>query len=230
MKRYWMQSSQATAVVFLVIDTAGYTDGMLIGQINEAVESLKDLKNERSFAVAPLVFSDSAKWVDLQEGRPAHICDFEFTKLTAGGSSNLGLALELLLSKLITEEKGGWMYRNSAPIICFITDGDPTGEFMPQLERLKQRGWYKAALKFAIALGNSANYDLLGNIVGNKEAVISSDKGIAQILASIIRYNCPHIEDLCLSQKEIAPNFDLQDEDVIKSIIDYIMDETDDLF
>lgn len=230
MKRYWMQSSQATAVVFLVIDTAGYTDGMLIGQINEAVESLKDLKNERSFAVAPLVFSDSAKWVDLQEGRPAHICDFEFTKLTAGGSSNLGLALELLLSKLTTEEKGGWMYCNIAPIICFITDGDPTGEFMPQLERLKQRGWYKAALKFAIALGNSANYDLLENIVGNKETVISSDKGIAQVLTQVIRFNCPYIEDLCLSQEEISTGFELQDKDLVENEIRLLMDETDDLF
>ena len=66
-----------------------------------------------------------------------------------------------------------------------ISDGQPTDDYKRELENLKKRGWFKAALKFAVAVAG-ADKDVLAEFTGHTEAVIDTE-AVRLNLASIVK-------------------------------------------
>ena len=63
----------------------------------------------------------------------------------------------------------------AAPIIILISDGGPTDDYEKELNELKKRGGFRAATKFAVAVGADADKDVLTKFAGFSEAVIDTE-------------------------------------------------------
>lgn len=186
--------AQSEIVVIPIIDVSGSMSGERIASVNDAMqdvpEELKDINeslNETKLLIAPMEFSSGARWFALQNNQPAEVESFRWIDMRANGLTDLGAAFKLLSDKLTVTEKGGWMQGRGgvAPVIILISDGDPTDDYQTELEKLKKRGWFKAALKFAVAV-EGANMNVLAEFTGNSEAVIDTTV-IKNDLASIIK-------------------------------------------
>lgn len=102
--------------------------------------------------------------------------DFYWNDLKAGGLTDFGSALNELNNKLSREQflisKPGF----KAPVIIFMSDGEPTDDYESALNKIKSNNkWFQVATKIAIAVGDDANIQVLQKIAGNKEAVIKVD-------------------------------------------------------
>ena len=187
--------AQSEVIVIPIIDVSGSMDGDKIGQVNEAMsavpDQLKDINDESidcKLLIAPMEFSTGAKWVDLKNGQPDAVESFRWVDRSAMGLTDLGDAFKLLTEKLTVVEKGGWMKGRggAAPVLILISDGGPTDDYQSQLKILKQRGWFNAAIKFAVAVGDDADRAVLAEFTGHAEAVIDTNV-IRTNLASIVK-------------------------------------------
>lgn len=185
--------AQGEMAVIAMIDTSGSMMGEKIGQVNDgmrhAIEFLKEF-NDNSIDVAVkiacLTFSSGAEWVNkskpLQD--PEEVV---WNDIHAGGFTEFGAACKKMKDVLTIEEKGGWMKNRGgiAPVLILISDGQPTDEYQGSLGTLKKRGWFKGALKTAIAIGNDADREMLKEFTGHDEAIF--DVYAFQDLSKVIR-------------------------------------------
>lgn len=187
--------AQTEVIVIPIIDVSGSMSGEKIGKVNEAMAEIpaqlaeinKDSIDSK-LLIAPMKFSSGASWFSLEKGQPAEVEKFRWIDMKANGLTDLGAAFKLLTEKLTVEEKGGWMKGRGgcAPVLILLSDGGPTDDYQKPLAELKCRGWFNAALKFAIAVGDDANRTVLTEFTGNSEAVIDTEV-IRQDLASIVK-------------------------------------------
>ena len=181
-------------IVIPIIDVSGSMCGERIGQVNEAMAEvpaqLADI-NENSIdaklLIAPMEFSSGARWFSLKNNQPAEVESFRWIDMKANGLTDLGAAFKLLNEKLTSVKKGGWMNEHGglAPVLILISDGGPTDDYQTQLNALKNRAWFKAATKFAVAV-EGADESVLAEFTGNSEAVIDTTV-IRNDLASIVK-------------------------------------------
>ncbi len=163
--------------IIYVLDTSGSMSGENIASVNEAMnetmEVLKDVsaKNpDAEIKVGVLKFSSGAEWVT---NGLVFMDDFYWNDLKAGGVTDFGSALKELNDKLsrsqfLVSETGFCV-----PVIMFMTDGQPTDNYEKALEDINNSNkWFRYATKIGIAVGDDADRDILGKIVGNKEAVV----------------------------------------------------------
>jgi uncharacterized protein YegL len=163
--------------IFFMIDTSGSMSGAKIGAVNSAMEEvLVDLQDvegaDAEIKMAVLTFSDGCEWLTPQ---PINL-DSTWTNLTAGGLTDFNAACQELNDKLSVSH--GFMDSASgcyAPVLFLITDGYPTDDTDNGdngINALKKNGWYNAAIKVALAIGDSANKTLCENFTGNSETVV----------------------------------------------------------
>ncbi|MDY6275544.1 MAG: protein phosphatase 2C domain-containing protein [Succinivibrionaceae bacterium] len=164
--------------LFFLIGTSGSMDGCKIGAVNESMREVLPMISDISAAnpdaeinVAVLQFSKGASWI-YKEPRPAS--DFVWNDLSAAGASvDLGEACRELNRKL---SKNGFMKSASgsyAPAIILLLDSEPTDDFEAGLAELKKNGWFRVAIKIAIAIGDDANKEKLAKFTGTSETVFS---------------------------------------------------------
>lgn len=174
--------SRKTLVNFFVVDTSGSMAGAKITSVNVALEDtipelaeLSDGNPDSKIKLAMMEFSTGARWITNPEG-PEEITDFHFRHFSAAGLTDLGDALNELNKKLsrkaFMKSEGEDQRGYFAPIIFFFTDGSPTDNWEPALEKIKQNNWYKYAVKIAVAIGDDADLDVLERVTGNKECVV----------------------------------------------------------
>lgn len=170
---------QSETLIIPIIDVSGSMSGVKMASLNEAMEEmvgvLRNINEESSdtqLLIAPMEFSTGARWFALKNNHPANIDEFRWLDMKAHGMTDLGAAFKLLTEKLTTDDKGGWMAGRGgvAPIIILISDGTPTDDYRSELNLLKNRGWFKAALKYAIAI-DGADRNVLEEFTGNSEAI-----------------------------------------------------------
>lgn len=186
--------AQTEIIVIPIIDVSGSMSGERIGAVNDAMREvpgqlldINDDSLEAELLIAPMEFSSGARWFNLTGNKPSKVDSFRWIDMKASGLTDLGAAFKLLNEKLTTEEKGGWMKGRggAAPVIILISDGGPTDDYQKELAQLKKRGWFRAALKFAVAV-SEADKSVLAEFTGNSEAVIDTEV-IRKDLASIIK-------------------------------------------
>lgn len=186
--------AQSEIIVIPIIDVSGSMSGERIASVNEAMSEvpaqLADINDESmdtKLLIAPMEFSSGARWFGLKNNQPAEVETFRWIDMQANGLTDLGAACKLLSEKLTVTEQGGWMKGRggAAPVIILISDGGPTDNYKPALEALKKRGWFRAALKFAVAV-EGADKTVLAEFTGHDEAVIDTTT-VRLNLASIVK-------------------------------------------
>ena len=167
-----------TMTMFFLIDTSGSMEGSKIGAVNSAMEDVMPIIGDISennpdaeIKIAVLDFSSDVKWL---YDEPKTASNFQWRDVDADGLTSLGYACLKLEEKL--HKNSGFMNSASgsyAPTIILMSDGAPTDNYQSGLGILKQNNWFKAAVKFAIAIGDDADLDVLAEFTGNKEAVLT---------------------------------------------------------
>ena len=181
--------------IILLIDTSSSMRGKRIEQVNQAVKDIKDylvdLQNENSnvdFYLSLIPFNTQATFYKDKDS--INVKDFIYDGLKCGGRTNLDCAYTMLGLLLKKESQGGIMpdFGGAAPIILLLTDGHPTGNgYRKELERLKAIPWYKAALRYGIAieLNDDRTSKVLKDFVMNSGDVVSCYN--ASMLKDIIK-------------------------------------------
>ncbi|MCL2825769.1 MAG: hypothetical protein FWD57_17390, partial [Polyangiaceae bacterium] len=111
---------------------------------------------------------------------------FHWREVHAGGLTDFGAACAELNSKLSTEAFMQSATSCYAPVIILFTDGQPTDNWEAPLEDLKKNFWFNAAIKIAIAIGDSPDRQILAQFTGNRETVI--DVGNKNVLHRLIKF------------------------------------------
>ena len=167
--------------LIFVIDNSGSMEGEKIGAVNNAIRDvmsiMPEIQEDTSDAlikVSALVFSDNAKWTYKE---PQTVENFKWKDLSIDGGTDLSKAYDELAKFLRKKEKGGQMpdLGGVAPIIILMTDGMPTSyDWEDRLVELKKKGWFKVALKYALAIGIDTDeaMNVLNKFTGNSETVL----------------------------------------------------------
>ncbi len=182
--------------LLFAIDVSGSMNGERIATVNNALENIfKELATRDDpnaiIKVGILEFEEQARWVTPQ---PVPLEDFQFTQIKATQwLTNYGPAFDKLREKLSRSEfmnpQSGEYF---APVILFVTDGEPTDDPMYRnaLEKLKNNGWFQQSARYAIAVGPDATSDLvkrtLTEFTGDADNVHYADEGEA--LCRLIEY------------------------------------------
>ena len=168
--------------VIFVIDNSGSMEGEKIGAVNNAIRDamsimpdIQDDTGDATIKISAMTFSDDAQWV---YDEPKTVEEFKWLDIGIDGSTDLSAAYDELSKYLCKRESGGQMpdIGGVAPIIILMTDGMPTSyDWEEHLAALKKKGWFKVALKYAIAIEVNTDEarDVLSKFTGNPETVLT---------------------------------------------------------
>lgn len=171
-----------TMALFYLFDKSGSMDGTKIGQVNYAMKDIpkiiKDVADgapNANIVVAAATFSNDVEWITPKPQTPEEFID-SWQEIKAGGLTSLGAALKSLNEKMSRKEfLGDNPMGYLAPGIIILSDGAPTDDWETPLKEIRKNNWFKNAIKVAFAVGEDANKDVLAEVCGSKEAVVSID-------------------------------------------------------
>ena len=167
--------------LLFVIDNSGSMEGEKIGAVNNAIRDIMTIMPEiqedtsdADIMISALTFSDDAKWVYAE---PQRVTEFKWKDIRTTGCTNLSCAYDELSKFLCRRSNGGKMpdIGGVAPIIILMSDGMPTSyDWEEHLKELKKKGWFKVALKYALAIqiDTQEAIDVLSKFTGNSETVL----------------------------------------------------------
>lgn len=167
--------------LLFVIDVSGSMEGEKIGAVNNAIRDvmsimpeIQDDTSDAEIKISALTFAEDTRWV---YSEPKSIEDFIWKDVSADSGTNLSAAYDELGRWLSKKSNGGQMpdFGGLAPIIILMTDGEPTSyDWEDHLADLKQKGWFRVALKYALAIGVDSDEakDVLSKFTGNSETVL----------------------------------------------------------
>lgn len=183
--------------ILLLVDTSRSMQGKRIEQVNQAIHDisgyLKDMQTENTnvdFYISILTFGTDAVWHNNQ--KEVDIDGFNFKDIKAFGQSNLHLAYHKLNDVLKKESQGGMMpdFGGVAPVILLLTDGHPSkGNIKEELELLRNKPWFKVALKYGIAieLNDDRTIKVLRDFVsGNGDVIQVYNSNLLERIIKII--------------------------------------------
>lgn len=153
--------------VYLLLDTSGSMYGEPLSAVKNGLETLVQTLQQDPYALetahlSVITFANTAE----QIAPLTEITAFQIPKLSAGGQTRMGAALELLaervdveVAKTTTKQKGDWK-----PLVFIMSDGAPTDSLDKGLAAMNER---KFGMVVACAAGADANVPVLKLITDN---------------------------------------------------------------
>ena len=170
-----------TMALFYLFDKSGSMFGTKIGQVNNAMKDIPKIIKEvadgapNANIVVAAAFSSDVEWITSKPQTPEEFIN-SWKDMKAEGLTSLGAALKSLNEKMSRKEfLGDNPMGYLAPGVIILSDGEPTDDWETPLKELRKNNWFKNAIKVAFAVGDDANKDVLAEICGTKEAVVSID-------------------------------------------------------
>ncbi len=174
-----MGVSRKSLVIFFLIDTSGSMKGTKMGELNTAMEELMpEIRRvgeaDTDVKVAVLTFATHLAWMYPE---PISIEEFEWSRLSPAGITNMGAAFEELAIRLSRNSFLNSPSLSFAPVIFLMTDGYPSDDYKKGLRKLNENSWYKHGLKVALGIGKEANDDMLAEFTGTSDTVVHAYSG-----------------------------------------------------
>lgn len=155
------KGTQKLLNIFFVVDISGSMRGEgRINAVNDAftqmIPALRqiqiDCQSQFELRIAIMTFDEDARWIVA----PTPI--LEYTHEEIGCSqwvTYFSRAFRTLGEKLTRSEYMAHTGKIAQPYIMFMTDGEPTkqDDYQPELDKLLENGWFKAAQRFAVLIG-----------------------------------------------------------------------------
>ena len=113
--------------------------------------------------VRVIAFSEGARWITAE---PLPIERFEWTDLDAGGTTDLGFALEMVAGVLRVPPMSE---RALPPVLVLISDGQPTDDFDRGMAALLDEPWGARSMRISIAIGRDADEAVLRSFMSDPE-------------------------------------------------------------
>ena len=148
-------------------DCSGSMAGKKIQQLNfaisEAIPAMRIVADENpnvSVQVRAITFDSGAKWhVD----QPTDVENYVWSDVSTGGVTDMGRAIDLVCDALEVDQMPE---RGLPPVLVLISDGQPTDNYKPAIERLVRLPWGGKSVRIAIAIGDDADTDVLQEFMG----------------------------------------------------------------
>ena len=169
-----------TMALFYLFDRSGSMSGQKIASVNYAMRDIPkiimdvaDSAPNANIVVAAATFSTDVEWLTPKPQTPEEFMN-NWHDITAEGLTSLGAALKSLNEKMsrkafLGDNPMGYL----APGIIILSDGEPTDDWEKPLAELKKNNWFKSAIKIAFAVGDDANKQVLAQICGTPEAIVT---------------------------------------------------------
>lgn len=162
-------------VCYFLVDASISMYGSKISIVNNLMhafvnsdEFAKSDTSEFELKIACLIYSSDCQWTHPE---PISIKDFKWNDITCdGGFSGLGVACFELEEKIHSQCAHTPCI---PPTIFLISDGEPSDDYMFAMIKLRNNMMFECATKFAFAIGEDANKDVLATFTGDKEKVVS---------------------------------------------------------
>lgn len=147
--------------IFFVVDISGSMRAdRRIQAVNEAftqmVPALRqvqlDCMSEFELRIAIMTFDENARWIVA----PTPILEYVHEEIECSQwVTYFSRAFRTLGDKLSRSEYMAYTGKIATPYIMLMTDGEPTEEdnYRPELDKLLENGWFKAAQRFAVLIG-----------------------------------------------------------------------------
>lgn len=178
-------SPQNVANMFFVIDVSGSMAGDKITKLNSAMRTFIDAFNNNNIIpsnvelrLSVLPYSTDALW---QYNEPINIICYKWIDLEASGLTNFGKAISMLNMILLNKE----VVSNPqfAPLIVFITDGEPTDSYSKDYSILSSNPVFLSSKCYCISVGTDAH-----NIIENAcEYRVGDTSQLNTVLDHILR-------------------------------------------
>lgn len=160
--------------VILLLDTSGSMGGDKINQLyNATVEMIKNFESESvkeiEINLAIITFGGSVN-LHTSLDSVTNIVKTPLTKFSAKGNTPLGKALEM--AKDMIEDKSIIPTKSYAPAVVLVSDGMPNDSWVDILSKFIDSGRTAKSQKFAIAIGNDADENMLLQFVSQKDNLL----------------------------------------------------------
>lgn len=167
--------------IFFILDTSGSMNGQPISVLNHTMEETINIlgkfaasNSDALIKIGVLEFNSEVKW--MQPKGLEELEHFVYNPLEAAGLTYMGEALNELDKQLSRKAFLASTTGRFAPIIIFMTDGQPNDDWETALKNISQNNrWYQHSIKIGLAVGSGANMEIISRIVGDSEAVIKTD-------------------------------------------------------
>ena len=161
--------------VYLLIDVSGSMAGEPIEAVKNGLQTLVSALRQDPYALETAYLSVITFGSTAQQVVPlTELTAFQVPALTAGGTTSLGAALDLLTQKVKTEvalttptAKGDWK-----PLVFLMTDGLPTDDLAVGLANFKAA---RLGTVIACAAGQGASSEALKKITDTVVALDTAD-------------------------------------------------------
>ena len=185
--------------------------------------------SDADIMISALTFSDDAKWV---YNEPKKVDEFKWKDIRTEGGTNLSLTYSELAKFLCKKSSGGKMpdIGGVAPIIILMSDGMPTSfDWEDRLNELKKKGWFKVALKYALAIqiDTQEAMDVLSKFTGNSETVLKVYT--AEALRQVIKVIAVTASKVKSKSNVVSGSANLNKEELAKQEINKGLEEIDDV-
>jgi uncharacterized protein YegL len=124
------------------------------------MREVADANPHAALLVRAVAFSTGARW-HIADPTPVH--DVVWRDLQPGGDTDLGAALSLVAGALAVPPMEE---RALPPVLVLVSDGGPTDDYRAGLRALAATPWGPKAVRVAIAVGRSADYEVLQEFLG----------------------------------------------------------------
>lgn len=190
--------SQKTLHMIFVVDTSGSmrADNRM-NAVNEAFQKMipelvkiqMDVGESFKIYISIMSFNEDPEWIT----EPTEIEYFVYSPIEASRYvTYFSRAFEELNKKLSRSEFMNQSGKMAAPYIMFLTDGAPTkdDDYEPALAELKNNGWFDAAQRYAVLIGDEAIRDpearrAVSSFVNDNEEGIIDAKDAEEIIKEV---------------------------------------------
>ncbi len=164
--REFTASSPRPLPVIILADVSGSmsTDGkidVLNTSVREMINSFSTEEEDRALiCLAVITFGKEGAQI-YQDLKPA--AELSWPDMSADGKTPLGAALDLAVSMI--EDRDIIPSRSYTPTIVLVSDGKPTDDWEPPLERLLTSERASKAQRFALGIGDDADFVVLSKFL-----------------------------------------------------------------
>lgn len=166
--------------VVLMLDVSGSMSGDKINKLNDAVvDIIKEFANEMSretlIKVSIVTFGANVK-LEFPFTSATDLVKNGYRDLQANGMTPLGECLRLV--KDMIEDKTQTPSNVYRPAIVLVSDGAPNDEWRGPLNNFIGTGRSSKCQRFAIGIGNDADYNVLLEFTGDKNNLFRADNAM----------------------------------------------------
>ena len=191
--------------VYLVLDNSGSMHGEAIEAVKNGVQVLASTLRQDPYALETAFISVITFNTDAEQLVPlTDLVSFQPPDIRAQGITSLGRALTLTAEKINDEvvkttpdRRGDWK-----PIIFLMTDGSPTDEWRPGLEKLRKA---KPGMIIACAAGMNADVSVLKEV---SEIVVQLDTADSSTIKKFFQWISASVssgsQKIDLSKKDVS--------------------------